>query len=295
MVYIGGVKKSLLQSCSYLAILPFLAFGDRRWPAKRLAFLAIVPASFIGYYGYLAWHGSIALNMRYLNPILPFTSILAALAWCRLGEHVPPRRAAIYGGSLLVVLSLLFWWLRFPLRQQEFWFLTVPLALAASLLLFETARRLKWTPTLGGPLVGYLLLTSFAFSGALAFGRDYPASARLRDANVTIARSLELFIEDHALIFSNIVDVCWGLIGKVDDLRIAYPEEDAFESFAGLAQFHLDHGRKVYMAYTPNEFQIVAGAGYLAGFETRLVNVWTTGGQPSLVLFELERRVTSPS
>lgn len=290
MVYIGGVKKSLLQSCSYLAIVPLLAFGSGGHELRRLVLLAIVPVSFISYYGFLAWHGSVALNMRYLNPILPFTSILAALAWRRVEEQISPRLAALYGGVLFAALFVIFRWLSFPIPEQEFWFLTLPLVLAAALLLSEIARRLKWTPTLGGPLVGYLLLTSFAYSGAMAFGRDYPASARVRGTNLEIARALEPFIEDNALIFSNVVDICWGLMDHVDNLRIAHPEKDAFETFPGLAGFHLDHGRKVYMAYTPNELQTVGAGGHLEGLGARVINVWTTGGRPSLVLLELERR-----
>ena len=287
MIYIGGVKKSLLQSCPYLVLVPLLALGKRRESLKRLAFLAIVPASFIGFYGYLAWHGSVALNMRYLNPILPFTSILAAVAWCRISEHVTPRLAALYSGTVFAALLVFFWFVTFTIRQQELWFLTMPLAIAAALLLLEIVRRLRWTPTLGGPLVCYMMLTAFAYSGAMAFGRDYPASAAVRDDNLQLARGLEPFIEDDSLVFSNVVDVCWGMLGRVEGLRIARPESDQLESFPGLAKYHLDRGRKVYMAYTPNELRLLGEHGYLAGFQARVVNVWATEGLPSLVLFEL--------
>jgi len=295
MVYLGSVKKSLLQSCPYLAALPFLFLDARRSRRRlgRLLFLCLVPAAFVGVYSYLAWHGSVALNMRYLNPILPFTAILTAHFLRRLARGVSRRPAVGYGIALLLGLFLLFSAVRLSPVEQEGWFLTPPLVLAAGVVVAEALRRLGALPSLGRPFSLYLLVTALAWSGAVTFARDYPPPAAVRAANLTVARAMAPFVDDDSLIFSNVVDVCWGLLDDHRKIRIARPEADDFRTFGELARFHLERGRKVYMAYTPNEYRAVATLGFLDRFEARVLNVWSTGGRPSLVLLELAAAPTA--
>ena len=80
MVYFGALKKSILQGLPYLVILAIPIWTLIRDPRHRLAIAMLfqVPAGYIGFYSYFAWHGGISLNLRYFVPVLPFTSILTA-------------------------------------------------------------------------------------------------------------------------------------------------------------------------------------------------------------------------
>ncbi len=292
MVYMDGVKKSLLQSCPYLVMIPFIlveAVRNRKH-LDALVFLCIVPASFLIYFSYLAWHGSIALNMRYLNPILPFTSILSAYVWSNVASKISPRSAGFFGGTLLGGLCLLFAITEPTLRQQEVLFLTTPLLIAVAIGIFEIIRRLGLMSSVSGAVVCYLLLTAFAWSGAVAFGRDYPTSTKLRRANLILADAIRPYIRDDSLIVSDLTDSCWKLIDEVRDLRIADPLEDNYRSFDALVRFHLDHGRTVYMAYSRVKFAELAISGRAQGFKFRMLDRWTVLGRPELMLFEVRAK-----
>ena len=86
IIYIGGLKKSLLQSCPYIAalVIPLAQALRRGRDAKAITLLLLLPACFIGVYSYFAWHGGLCLNLRYLVPTLPFAAILTAYAWKEL-------------------------------------------------------------------------------------------------------------------------------------------------------------------------------------------------------------------
>ncbi|MCP3960832.1 MAG: hypothetical protein GY719_23555 [bacterium] len=276
MIYLDNVKKSLLQSCPYLVILAF-TLADvvrRKSNYRRLAFLFIVPAVFTCFFSYLAWHGSIALNMRYLNPILPFTSILAAHAWVARAGHVPGKRAARLGVYSFTILCLLCVLVPRSPERQEAWFLTAPLILALAILVAEGCRRLQWLEPLSRNGVAYLLLFAFAWAGAVTFSNDYPASADHREHHLSESQRLRPLIRDDSLIVSTIPDTCWGLLDQVERLRIANPREDRYRSFQQLVSFHLTAGRPVYLVYPPNDFAEDVPELELAPFDLKVLRLW---------------------
>ncbi len=292
VVYMGGVKKTLLQSCPYLVFLLFVLADAvrKRKDVESLVFLCLVPASFVAYYGYFAWHGSIALNMRYLNPALPFLAILSAHAWSSFGHRIAPLAAFLYSGALLIGLGFLFAITEPSLEEQEVLFLTTPLLIAGAISFFEILRRLGRLPSVAGMAVSYLLLTAFAWSGAVAFGQDYPTSTQLRRANLDLANVIRPHIRDDSLIVSDMTDCCWKLIDEVRDLRLADPLEDDYQSFDALVRFHLDRGRAVYLAYSPGKFEELFNSGRLNRFRFRMLGRWTFLGRPELALFEIRAR-----
>ncbi|MGH9464884.1 MAG: glycosyltransferase family 39 protein, partial [Thermoanaerobaculia bacterium] len=97
LVYLGAVKKSLLQSCPYLTVLAMAKPPRER--SRRIALVGI-PLLFVGLYAAFAWHGGLALNLRYWTPVLPFAAIGTAAALAAL----PPgdRRAALAAGLATV-------------------------------------------------------------------------------------------------------------------------------------------------------------------------------------------------
>ncbi len=292
MVYMGGVKKTLLQSCPYLVILLFV-WADavrKREKLEILIFLSLVPAGFLAYYAFFAWHGSIALNMRYLNPALPFLAILSAYAWSAFEHRISPRVAVLFSATLLLGLGFLFAITDPSLEEQEVLFLTTPLLIASAICIFEFIRRLGRWRSVAGTLVSYLLLTAFAWSGSVAFGRDYPTSTQLRRANLDLANVIRPYIQNDSLIVSDMTDCCWKLIDEVRDLRLADPFEDDYRSFDALVRFHLDRGRAVYLAYSPGKFEELFNSGRLSPFKFRMLGRWIFLGRPELALFEIRAR-----
>ena len=106
-------QEALLQSCPWLPIVLVPLFLGRRDDANRRALLLLflVPAVVIPIYAFFAWHGELALNLRYFLPTLPFLSLLAADA-IRRTRASPPRRgwerqvAAATTAALYLLLRL---------------------------------------------------------------------------------------------------------------------------------------------------------------------------------------------
>ncbi len=290
MVYLGGVKKTLLQSCPHFIIVLFLITDIllKKGRARELAVLLIAPAGFIGMYSYQAWHGSLPLNIRYFNPALPFLSIACAYAWSQLPWQLLKRGLLLFWAPTFLVL-----WSSFravdSLFLQDLVLLTGPLLLASFLALAELVRR-QIAPRQSGPrqaAVCILLLAALAWSGAVTLARDYPTSAGLRRSQLAISQQLTPEVEDDALIFSNVLDICWDLIGKVEKIRIADPGKDDVETFNELTDFHLAGGRHVYIFARPALYNHLQAEGHLESYQVHLVRAWTSGGRPSLMLSEL--------
>ncbi|MEE8535995.1 MAG: hypothetical protein V3S45_08080 [Kiloniellales bacterium] len=252
MVYLGALKKSLLQSCPYLVVLavPLAALFAR--PADRLGLgvLFLVPAIFVAVYSYFAWHGGQALNLRYFVPILPFTAILTAYAWRELtgGEDTPWRRLPAFAGIAMAALYFLFAFPgAFELERQELVFLTIPLVLAGGLLIVTVGTLA--TGSQGGRTVRRLttagLMTALVWAGLVAFTYDLPRSYILRQQRAAFAETLAPRIEEDSLLFVYSAGPFFGLFER-GRVRIATPPYDDYRDFAGLAAFHLEAGRPVY-------------------------------------------------
>ena len=247
MIYMDATKKALLQSCPWLILLPLGVLGaarlDQRW---RIAFLAFLPLPFFGVFGSLAWHGSVALNMRYLNPVLPWLALLAAWLWMRLPERPTVRRAWTIAALSFAFFAIVVWNAR-DLEAREMVHLSLPLVVAAVLLVVDLARR--WRPEAPAlhRLLPRLWLVSFAFAAALVFFGDYPDSARYRSHFTELTHLIEPHIETPAVLFCDAADVMWGLLDRFDDLVLARPGNDEYETFLELTYHHLDAGRRVYV------------------------------------------------
>ena len=220
VVYFGNVKKALLESCPYLVLLVLPALrGLWRGDYGHRALLWLVPLGFFGFYGYLAWHGSVALNMRYLTPTLPFLAILASHEWLRVRSALAPqtrRRLAIWlwGG-----LFVLFLWARTQLPLQEMVFLNGALILAGLALCLQIASfaRVRGAPRL---LAG-TFLAAMVWASAVSLAHDYLMSVSVRFTHLSAALALGEVVESNALILSHTPDVLWALREQSADILIA--------------------------------------------------------------------------
>ena len=269
MVYIGGLKKSLLQSCPYLVILliPFLRIIRHDKECIPLTMLFLIPVFFISFYSYSnAWHGGLCLNLRYFVPILPFTSILSAYAWRKLTGNLNWQWGRL---PLLLILltSLLFLLLSRTLLyidQQEFYCLTFPLLLASLLIIlllaYEKFTKLNWHLVSRTTLI--ILLISMTWSGLMTFFYDYRRDRRQRQFNLDVSRSAAKVVSNNSILFTSQVDPFFGLVER-RRVRIANPLKDNFHDFTALIAFHLQQGHFVYAAFHPMEWRIIHRAGLL--------------------------------
>jgi len=273
MVYIGGLKKSLLQSCPYLVILliPFLRIVRLDKEYVPLTILFLIPVFFISFYSYCnAWHGGMCLNLRYFVPILPFTSILSAYAWRKLSGNLNWQWGRL--PLLLIFLtSLLFiiLYLTLPyIDQQEFYCLNLPLLLALLLifllLAYKKFTKLNWHLVCRTTLA--ILFVAMVWSGILAFFYDYLRARHHRQFNLNVANTAEQVFSNNSILFTNWLDPFFGLIER-GRIRIANPRKDDFHDFTALIEFHIQKGHSVYGIFQPTYWRYLRKKGLLDHYE----------------------------
>jgi hypothetical protein len=254
VMYIGGVKKSLLQSLPYLPLLalPAIAVARRRRGYRRLGLLLLVPIAYTSFYSQFSWHGGLSLNLRYLVQILPYTSILTAWALRDLSRRfaVPWRRIAPFTAIAVVAA---FWLARMTFRGWglvELQYLNLPLMLAAGLtLVLFMALRKPGRTDLAAP-IGVLVIAALLWAGQVALFYDYPLARRIRRYNLSIGRQTASLVTADSIFFANALDKFFYLI-ESDRVRIARPTMDDFRDLPSLVAFHLAAGRRVYAAFHP--------------------------------------------
>jgi hypothetical protein len=257
LIYFGGVKKTLLQSCPYLVVLlvPLVELARGTKDRLSLSVLFLVPATFVATYAYFSWHGGGSLNMRYLTPILPFTSVLTAYAWRGLTRDLSGtwQNVALAAG---VATFVGFGWVVFrrpiTIEEQELVFLTLPLMLALLLFALLVARMV--TGDRAGPVVrgtvAAVLVTAFVWSGLGAFSHDYLRSLWMRHASTEMAQAGARLVAPDSIVFLRALHPLSGYFEK-DGVRFAVPWYDDFQDFRPLVDFHLDAGRSVYVWIGP--------------------------------------------
>lgn len=257
MVYLGGLKKSLLQSCPYLVSLAIPAWMLWRGPRSRpaIAMLFLVPLSYIGVYGFFAWHGGQGLNLRYFLPTLPFLAILTAYAWRELTDGFTnqwDRWFAIVGLAILAVYAVVALPRRLELSEQETLYLSFPLVLSALLLglvLLHIAGVSARIHALK-KLTVLVLCAALFWPRIVTFAYDLPASYRKREVRAEFAQTLASAMAEDSLIFVSSAGPFFGLF-EHPGVRIATPSRDDFEDFEAIARYHMAADRAVYAWLDP--------------------------------------------
>ncbi len=257
MVYFGSLKKALLQSCPYLVVLvlPLAQLLRGRRDTSALGVACLVPATYFAVYAAFAWHGGMALNLRYFLPIFPLTSILTAYAWRELTEGLPAawHRAAIFAGLGTATLYLLLVASReLPLEQQEGVILSFPLVLALvvlALALGSALTRGQGRVRLRGATLSALSV-SLVWAAMVAFTYDLPTAYQLRRDRAELSSTIAGFIEPDSVIFATSGDWYYGLLSH-QRVRIAVPTYDDYRDFQPLARFRLQASRPVYIWLDP--------------------------------------------
>lgn len=270
LVYFGHLKKALLQSCPYLALLVLPALAALRGHADRgrLAALALVPGAFLAAYGYFAWDGGMVLNLRYLAPTLPFLAILSAWAlretFAGLGLAHPAPWAAVW-------ITAAFWWLAVRPHADAVDVIEPRLLVLPHLLAALTAAA-ALALALRGPAAGTrlravtasLAAAGLTWAAAVAFSYDAPASRWLRGYNLDLSERALAAAAPDSIVFTTHPDPWCGLL-EADHVRLALPSRDGFADFRPLVDFYLDRDRAVYGAFPPGMWHGVARDDRLDG------------------------------
>ena len=104
----------------------------------------------------------------------------------------------------------------------------------------ESAAR--WLPV--------ALVVAFAYSGAVTLARDYPAARGHRASFLRLTEGITPHVENRSILFTDSIDMAWGLLDRVDDLYLGRPENDDFETFVPLVRYWLNQDRRVYYVLT---------------------------------------------
>ncbi|MGO9121743.1 MAG: ArnT family glycosyltransferase [Desulfomonilaceae bacterium] len=259
LVYMNAQKKALLQSLPYLAVLfiPFFRVlrADSEW--ANLCILFLVPTAFVAFISHWNDHGGLCLNMRYLLPVLPFTSILTAYAW----RDLTLRANARFHFGLLAVIALLTGVTYFlfvdrvflTIDEQEFPMLIMPLLLAGALaLLLLLGEFIKSEPQkLLRHVSVILVVISLMWAALIAFSYDYSVHRKQRAINFKFGEELLRIVPPDSIFFTGPYIDCVLRLIEGNKVRIAFPFQDKFRDFPQLVDFHLKVGRQVLAMFPP--------------------------------------------
>lgn len=276
LVYIGGLKKSLLQSLPYLTVLviPIAALVRGKEESGRLAMLFLVPLAVTAFFSNLLDHAGLSLNLRYFLPVLPFTSILAAYAiedLLRDGDIRSKPQVWLLPMILTAVSYFLLTniWSE-SLRELEVVLLSVPLWPALLLLALLTVRefvRDRRVPLIGS-MVWAVLTAALVWSFLVSFFYDYPLHRRQRASNYNFCEKIMTLIPSDSVFFTApYIDPFLRLIEK-DRVRIAMPGNDRFKDFPRLVREYLDTGIRVFAVF-PERYWVGLKAGPLREYAVR--------------------------
>jgi hypothetical protein len=265
IVYIGALKKALLQSCPWLvlAVLP-VAEALRREELRRAALLlGAVPTALVALYSYFAWDGGLSLNQRYFVPALPMLAILGAKGIlsvvARAGAGLPGLLAAS-----AVPLGLWIWLAkieRFDDSRQSLLVLTVPLGAAGALLgalaVAALGDRLGWRSARSRAAAW--LAAVAVVSGALSsWAYDLPRTLAYRRLNADLGAAAARFTGADAILFVQPTELAASALDGGRRVRLASLVKDDGRTFETLARYHAARGRPVLLAvYRPQLAQMV--------------------------------------
>lgn len=253
LMYIGALKKSLLQSLPWL---PLAIFGTvARGPSRRKRFALVVTIlAYAAPFCFFSWHGGLCLNLRYFLPILPLASILASYAIVRVLRHEPAlvRRFAQADAWVLGVAAVLFMVETvavrpFSIATHEHFYLDGSLVLVLLLSVAIGVRRRA--PTL------VLALGTFAFvwAGVVEFTYDVPAIAKARAHNLRVADVARRWIHDGALVIAEYPDPVSAL--QDDGVLVADGHRDHFEGALPLAAAAQGRGKETFVVVLTDTYR----------------------------------------
>jgi hypothetical protein len=257
IVYIFGLKKSLIQSLPYLTALWIPAFRIFRGSSetRSLLMLFALPILLSAFFGFTRDHGGLCLNLRFFLAALPFTSILTAFALREIStEWSVPTGPMVWISAIGLGAAVFFLFVGrnvMDVEGLELPLLNLPLVLAGTLLILVVGGDL-----LKGSLGSFVRHTAFVilaisltWASLTAFFYDYPLHSRQRAMNYEMGEKVLPLVPDDAVFFTApFVDPFLKLVEK-PRLRIGFPGRDRFADFPNIVEFYLKSHKRVFAAF----------------------------------------------
>jgi len=265
-VYIGGMRRSLVQSLPYLSLLllPVLRLYRGRPDAAATLMLLVIPLTFVAYFSlFTHGYGGLGYNFRYLIPVMPFVAILSAYALreMKIAWGHPPNLILLLVPAVFTAGAFFTSAGRpgvLP-NQLEFPLLVAPLVMAGAVLCLillgeivttEGARAIR-----GAAWVAATIAITWA--GLVAFFYDFPHHRDLRIDNVRLADTALRMVPTNSLYFAD--PILSPSIVDNRTIRIAFPSRDRGKDFPMLLEFHLKAGRRAFAAFPADFWKSLKG------------------------------------
>lgn len=288
VIYNDGIKKALLQSLPFLAILAYPAFeafrSNSNSSAIRILWLPpLILLIFCSYtfLEYGSYEGGTCLNMRYFLPMMPFLSILCAVALKQLRaswEYNPGSLPLLMTSAVtFIIYVLLMHVVPSRIEDQDFPLLVLPLVLACLLLcLLAGGALLHQSAALPVRKMTFILFASaFTWAFLVSFLYDYPHHTRWRALWYKTGEAVREVVPPGSIFFARESDPYMRLID--DDTIMAFPPLDKFKDFSCLLRFHIEAGRRSFGAFPKDAWKILIADGLLQRQEYKVTPVLDLG------------------
>ena len=254
------MQKAMLQNSPFLVL---AVASLRARPRMMIAWLLVVPALVIGFFGAFNWAGGMSLNMRYLLPALPFLCILSARTLRDVAVTAP--RGWWIAALLAVLATAAQYAFLLPgnpfSAAREHYVLTLPLVLMVLLVIALAVWVRRPGPAtamivlvLAGMCVGWSITRTV---------RDAAWSQARRKFNYETARCVGARVADNALVFADTYEPVEGAVEDRPGIRIAIAANDSYATARELVERQLAHGRRAFAAVVPATWRMLEKHGAL--------------------------------
>ncbi|MBE9557869.1 MAG: hypothetical protein IMF08_13505 [Proteobacteria bacterium] len=271
IMYADTVKKALLQSLPWLPVALLAVIGVPRLRASVLAhsipLLAVM--AFLTVYGWQAWHGGYAFNLRYFVPLLPIFAVYGAMGIHMLlrEDDSPKLRFAAALTAVTAGVAWLFMLFRdTEIESIEAVTLKLPLFLAAVLsvlLVLFVARRGLTTVRRLAFLASFACL---AWAFVMALLMDFPRTWFLRQHRYETGVFLATHVPRDSMLFANYDPASFALT-DVPGARNAWVSMDEYRDSRKILDMSLAAGRPILAFFSDEDWVEFREHGMLDGME----------------------------
>jgi hypothetical protein len=261
LLMFGQLKRSLLQSLPFLGLLPLFAYIAINEKHFFFKLLLLIVGFWVLPFAYRYNHGGSPVHMRHFFAILPFTSIMTAVAIAQLGQSAVLRlsdaRVLIYFSvGIFIITAVVFWGvllgetLAIEIATKGSLALTAGAAIGCVLFMSTGAasRRFWARATLTAALAGIV------WAGTSNVVHDFFINQVTRSQNGQSNVGAEQIPDDSLVLAHRAFIFMPQLLREGSYVGVPYNvyegTESVYDDVRGLIEFHLSVGRQVFAQRT---------------------------------------------
>lgn len=269
IMYADTVKKALLQSLPWLPVALLPVMGTLRERSKIIlhAIPILTVLAFLVVYGWQAWHGGYAFNLRYFVPLLPIFAIYGAKGVHMLLHDIgsPGLRLAGALSALAAVMAWIYLLSRdTDIAAIEAVTLKTPLLLAAVL---AALLLLTLLPRSAAPVRKLAFLATsacFAWAFVMALLMDLPRTWFLRHYRYETGAFLTAHVPPNSVLFSNYDPASFALT-EVPGVVNAWVSMDEYRDSRQILEMSLAAHRPILAFFSDEDWVEFHEHGMLDG------------------------------